>query len=489
MFDFILRKDEKLASIEKTIPDNAKFTSPEIQNSIIDFLASMVTQSVAEDVQASDPDCFCLFVDGTRDKNRRENLSIAVRFVKDGQPQEALLNMPSTDDLGAEAIANLLVKNLKISGIECSKMIAQCYDGANCMSGAKGGVQRRIQEILGKEIPYVHCMNHRLHLVVVDLLKLIPALRLYFEQVEMIYLFFSKFKVNEMYEGRSLKKVIDTRWSGHYDSVTAIVANYTEVIDCIQAISHSMGTFDGETVVTANGLLALMNTITFKFCSLMMKTLLGILKPADSALQARQTDIVEALVLIDTTAEILRQKRTEDTFNELHNEASQLTHVTYSQPKRRRVVNRRLADFFVTEGIGGGAVQVEDEEKCLKMLYFEAIDVITCEIARRFQHNSWLYQAIAGISRKTSEANNFLNAKVLQPLTRLGIKIPSEAELEVCRSYLKTAAPIQEKDDPNFVLRILYINEKMLFQTCTDWQQQSQHSDPAQLCVKHHFPH
>lgn len=184
------------------------------------------------------------------------------------------------------------------------------------MSGTRGGVQRWIPDLIGKEIPYVHCVNHKLHLVVVDLLKLIPSLKTHFEQVETIYVFFGKFKVDDTYEGHSLKRVIDTRWSGHYDSFAAIVANYCEVIDCLQAISDAVGTFDGETVVTANGLLNIITSANFKFCSLMMKKLLGLLKPADGALQARETDIVEAVVVIDSTAEIIKQGRTDDAFTD-----------------------------------------------------------------------------------------------------------------------------------------------------------------------------
>ena len=97
LFRYTLAKDAKMSEIQKTISGNAKSTSPEIQNAIIDELASMITEGVSSDTTA---------------------------------------------------------------------MISQCYDGASCRSGDRAGVQRLIHQALNKEIPCVHCYNHKLHLVV-----------------------------------------------------------------------------------------------------------------------------------------------------------------------------------------------------------------------------------------------------------------------------------------------------------------------------------
>ena len=46
LFEYTLMKDTKLAEIQKRIPQNAKCTSPNIQNDIINEMASMVTSGV-----------------------------------------------------------------------------------------------------------------------------------------------------------------------------------------------------------------------------------------------------------------------------------------------------------------------------------------------------------------------------------------------------------------------------------------------------------
>ena len=46
LFEYTLMKDTKLAEIQKCMPQNAKYTSPNIQNDIINEMASMVTENV-----------------------------------------------------------------------------------------------------------------------------------------------------------------------------------------------------------------------------------------------------------------------------------------------------------------------------------------------------------------------------------------------------------------------------------------------------------
>ena len=78
---------------------------------------------------------------------------------------------------------------------------------------------------------------------------------------------------------------------------------------------------------------------------------------------------------------------------------------------------------------------------------------------RRFQHNVWLYIAIYAMSRKSPQ---FLNYDALCPLSRLGIKIPSEAELEVSKAFLMDHVLIARTNDSNVVVWKLY-QQKLAF--------------------------
>ena len=82
-----------------------------------------------------------------------------------GKAYESLIGLPLTENFDADAITSVLLDCINSCGIDPKKMISLCYDGAAVMSGRYGKVQTKIQEALNKRIPYVHCFNHQLHLV------------------------------------------------------------------------------------------------------------------------------------------------------------------------------------------------------------------------------------------------------------------------------------------------------------------------------------
>ena len=124
-------------------------------------------------------------------------------------------------------------------------------------------------------------------------------------------------------------------------ATTVILSNYAEIANSLQKIgSKQFNQFDGETVVTALGLAAMIATRDFRFMSVMMNRVLELLKPADEALQKRNTDTNETLLLIGTCMIELRNFRNEATF------------VVISEPaaKRRNVrAPRHMDDVVVLE--------------------------------------------------------------------------------------------------------------------------------------------
>jgi hypothetical protein len=466
LFQYTLKKDEKLASIVHEIPKNATYTSPEIQNDVINIMATMVTKSVADDVKSADVPFFTVFADGTRDKSNTEHVSVAVRYVREGKPKESLLKIVTTSNLDAQSLSKVILDALTDEKINIQNMISQCYDGASCMSGVNGGVQRIIQNELGKEIPYVHCFNHRLHLVVVDLVSTLPELQQFFDQIGMLYKFFRKMRVDSKYEGTSIKRVLDTRWSGHLSATRAIVDNAVAIQDALAAVKTSSSS-TGEEMIMATGLATTIATNEFRFFAVMMNFLLGMLEPVDKSLQSRETDLNEAMVLIDIIVEQLQTNRSEIKFQELLNEAKNMLPVQSSvedngdehnaRSKRKRTLNSRLAEFVVTEPIGQVELEasVSPENKMKTMLY-EAIDTILSELQRRFTGNGWLYASVKCLSRKSAK---FLDAKSLSPLKKLGIKLPTEQELQLCKNLIdKTVA---EGDPQEFcsILKHLYAHK------------------------------
>jgi hypothetical protein len=59
--------------------------------------------------------------------------------------------------------------------VEIIHIVVQSYDGASVMSGHLNGVQAKVQKQYPAAI-YIHCMAHRLNLVVLDLCKAIKVI-------------------------------------------------------------------------------------------------------------------------------------------------------------------------------------------------------------------------------------------------------------------------------------------------------------------------
>lgn len=82
---------------------------------------------------------------GTRDKDNRENIALAIRYVKDGAVNESLLMVKTTENLDAATLTELTLNTLSENHIEPSCMHSQCYDGASVMSGKVSGVVTKIE--------------------------------------------------------------------------------------------------------------------------------------------------------------------------------------------------------------------------------------------------------------------------------------------------------------------------------------------------------
>lgn len=97
LFEFARNNDPELVACEKYIPMNATYKPPLIQNEIIDILASLLRDSIVQEVMNADVSLFTILFDGTKDRNANEIVSMGARFVSGGKALEALLFLETTD--------------------------------------------------------------------------------------------------------------------------------------------------------------------------------------------------------------------------------------------------------------------------------------------------------------------------------------------------------------------------------------------------------
>lgn len=163
-------------------------------------MAESVRESVVSDVKNADIPWFTLMEDGTRQKQPGKH-SYRYKYFKGEKARESLLNVITTQQLDAKTFTEKTIETLQANGIDLSRLLSQCYDRANVMSGKKGGVSGLLEQYLNRKIPYIHCFNHRLHLVVVKAVSDNDSLKNLFDMCVMLHEVFHHPKISSLYEG------------------------------------------------------------------------------------------------------------------------------------------------------------------------------------------------------------------------------------------------------------------------------------------------
>jgi len=149
------------------LPDNAKYTSSDIQNEILSIMAKMVKTDIAEEVKKNGE--FSVMADETKDVRKIEQMSIVLRYFLAGTVYESFVGFVPANVLTANGLSGEVMSELKVMGLNYrNKLIAQGYDGASVMSGKHKGVAALVQAEAAPLALYIHCHAHRLILLIVS---------------------------------------------------------------------------------------------------------------------------------------------------------------------------------------------------------------------------------------------------------------------------------------------------------------------------------
>lgn len=356
LFQYTITKDDKLRSIIRTIPENACYTSPQFQNEVIGLLANLVRECVVKDLADN---WYTVLCDETRDIAGIKNLAIAIRFVdENNEIREHLLCTGIVNKFDAVSLTDALLGYLQQYNIRLDRMLAQCYDGAKVMAGHSGGVQAIVQQRLQRKIPYVHCFNHQLHLVVSHAISSVPAAANFFDVCEQLYLYFHRPNIRSMYNGDSLKRVMAQRWEGHLAAAVTLDKSMTDVTAALEACQQ----LTGEAGVIAVGLLNKVSEPQFRFLAKCLPVLLRKLDVPNKILQSCIASFQDAILLTAEAKQVIQEMRSEHCFDLYWNHcfATDATGTRTSEissvetvegqmaplpAKRLRTANVRLAEF------------------------------------------------------------------------------------------------------------------------------------------------
>ncbi len=430
LFEYTLRKDPELRSVMKTIPRNATYSSHEIQNDVIANMSSLVTEEIVREVADS---WYTIKVDGTRDPTGIENISIIVRFVKDNcEVTERLLSMTTTEKGDAQTLTNTIITELEKNGLSTSKILSQVYDGASLMSGKNGGVQKILQDKLGRVIPYVHCFNHQLHLVVVHAISTEPAVEDFFNVCNLLYKFIKKPTVAVLYGGQQLKRLLEQRWTGHLQTVKTILNSFQDITELLAVINGNRR-YETEVRMEAAGLIREVSETSFKFIAHMVYKILQLLDAPNKLMQSEDMDLLSAVKLVTCASECLTKLRSESDFLELWEKADDTE--MPRPPKRKRTINKGLQEYLLEESIGQAQGDLGNQEE-LRRLYYSTLDAVLAEISERFgERNSKLIEALSAFDPQYD--STFLDVQLVQDMMNLTNSEVINSEFVVARQFLR----------------------------------------------------
>eukprot|EP00258_Populus_trichocarpa_P027199 XP_024443218.1 uncharacterized protein LOC18094291 [Populus trichocarpa] len=267
-------------------PQNAKYTSHQIQKEILHVFAINVKSSIRHEIGDAR---FCLIVDEardeSRDESRREQMTLVIR--------------------------------------------GQGYNGASNMRGE----WNRLQALFINDSPYayyVHCLAHQLQLALIAAAREISDVHTFFQNLIFIINIVSAsckrndelrafqtatiehlVDIGEIETGKGVNQVGglqrpgDSRWSSHFKSICSLIKMYGATCLVLENIALDGSTYSQRGDVAFS--FKLLMSFDFAFILHIMKDVMGITDMFCQALQQKSQDILNVMHLVTTTKTLIKK--------------------------------------------------------------------------------------------------------------------------------------------------------------------------------------
>ncbi|KAL5807740.1 hypothetical protein ACOSQ3_028431 [Xanthoceras sorbifolium] len=183
------RVNSEIAGIVlENAPQNAKYTSPQIQKELLNILANEVRAKIREEVGDAK---FCILVDEAVDESNREQMAIILRYVDlKGFVRERFFQVISVHDTNSSTLKKEICNVLARYNLSVENLRGQGYDGASNMRGEWNGLQALFLKDCSSAY-YIHCFAHRLQLALVAVAREVHDIWLFCSKLNSIINFVS----------------------------------------------------------------------------------------------------------------------------------------------------------------------------------------------------------------------------------------------------------------------------------------------------------
>ena len=428
-----LRSEENPEISEWLSRRTEKYTSPMIQNEMLEVLALGVLREISENIQNAK--FFTIMADETADVSIKEQLVVCIRWVDDKFViHEDFIGMWPLPRTTADQIVGTLREALQQMNLDIQNARGQCYDGAATMAGEKTGVATQIKSVNGKCL-YTHCYGHALNLAVADAIKSVKCMSDALDTVREIGKLVKKspqrntkldqIREETTNESRGVHAFCPTRWTVRVEALASVLNNHDELMELWDWSLDVLK--DTEMKSRINGVKSMMTKFSFYFgCCLGEK----ILRQTDNLSRALQSSSISAAQenkLAVDVVKTLKTDRSDESFDLFWGRIKQrkdkeIESIEDPVPPRKRKVPSR---FELGQQQTHYFPQTAKDH--YKQIYFEAIDFATTAITARFDQKDFKV---------------YMNLQEL--LLKATAKQPYDAEVaEVLKVYSEDLNPYQ----------------------------------------------
>jgi hypothetical protein len=368
------------------------FTSPVIQNEVLEMYGHQIVRQIANDVQAAI--YFAIIVDGTIDISGNHQESICLRYIdKDLQPHEEFIGFYELQDTTGAAVANAIFDVLLRLNLPIENLRGQSFDGASNMSGVYHGCQAIVRHQQPLAL-YVHCGAHCINLIAQSSCDSTPLIRDALAVVQELGALFStssntRASFNEISQQSGLsttkiKPLCPTRWLVRVKAITSLLDQYSLVLDTLNKIGQSTS----HVAVRSRGLHSQLTEGTTVLALLIALEILKPLEMLNRSLQSTNTTVGGMMQAVEVVFEDMQLNRSNVAFERVLQSATdfkgkynldEIRLPRFRQPPARLTGQAR-------------AYQPETVSDYYRPLMFQFIDVACQGLQERFIANKSLHE-------------------------------------------------------------------------------------------------
>lgn len=439
--------DKDLAEHLNTSQKNALYTSPQIQNEIIDICGELIQHKIIEEVKKAK--LFAILADETTDIGRVEQVSLCIRYVdftdnKHHRLKEMFLEYIPTVDVSGSGLANLIITALKKHGLECSHVVGQGYDGAAAMSGYLHGAQAYVRQ----ECPlalYVHCSAHSLNLAIADSCSL-ANVRNCIGIVQSVGSYFRhsaqrtallKEKIQELLpvgNQKSLLSMCETRWVHKHEAIIRFREIYSAIMNALEELQFN---HNKETSQQAAQLLSTLRSSDFVMCLVVLQKVMSYTLSLSKQLQTIDIDLITAFKHVDDVINVLQLLRnnTDVEYLHLYEDAKVLLEENGGILRMPRVVGRQSNRPNIP------ALDVCTYYKI--NLFIPFLDHTIQQLVERFTKHRTVVSALSGVL-----PSNFTTSSDIEEATSMYSSLLPESNISVVKAELEVWKTVMTSISP-----------------------------------------